>query len=233
MQKRNVLIAILVALAMPFAIQAKGGQQKALAETEPTVKTTALTVEKQKEQTGAKKCETIQNRLETKITRFENSKQRDQRVFGNLKSRFDRLANRLGSTGADTSKLKTDLATLYSKIDKLMADHDVFLSDLTATKETSCSITATEMKTKVGEARKVATTIRQDRLDIRNFFLTTLKADLMEIRKALPEKPETQASETETETPKAGRLKKTPTTTETTTTTTPTTTTSTTTTTQQ
>lgn len=96
-----------------------------------------------------------------------------------------------------------------------MADHDAFLSDLTATKVTACGITATEMKTKVGEARKVAATIRQDRLDIRNFFLTTIKADLMEIRKALPEKPEVEATETETKAPKAGKLKKTPATTET------------------
>lgn len=85
MQRRNVLIAIIIALAMPFAIQAKGGQQKALAETETTAETTALTVEKQKAQPAAKKCETIQTKLETKITRFENSKQKDQKVFGNLR----------------------------------------------------------------------------------------------------------------------------------------------------
>jgi hypothetical protein len=218
MQKRKVLVAILIALAIPFAIQAKGGQQKALAETkEVTAQTSALstTADAQKNQQKNRRCETVKTNLETKITRFENSKQRDQRVFTNLKARLDRLANRLSSTGADTAKLKTDIATLYSKIDKLMADHDVFLSGLTATKESTCDITAVDAKTKIGEARKVATTIRQDRLDIRSFFLTTIKADLMAIRKALPEKPETQA--TETEVPKAGKLKKNPATTSTTT----------------
>ena len=222
MQKRNVLIAILVALAMPFATQANEGPRKANVQIQQkTTGTPALTTGKPEVQPGAKKCETIKTRLETKITRFENSKQRDQRVFGNLKSRLDRLSNRLSSTGTDTTKLKADLATIYSKIDKLMADHDAFLSDLTSTKENSCSITATEMKGKIGEARKVATTIHQDRLDVRNFFLTTIKADLMAIRKALPEKPEAQASETETENQKAGKLKKAP---EATKTTTPTTT---------
>lgn len=158
------------------------------------------------------RCKNIEARVDTRINRYENNLKMFQTVFGNMETRLTRLSTRLeealktaGIT--DTSKLDklaTDMATLKTKIQKLDSDYAAFitgLKDAKTTTETCDPAATTGLSGKFGEARKTIDLIRQDRQDIRNFFETTIRPDLLAIRAQLPAEIETADSD-ETKQPK-------------------------------
>lgn len=192
MKKKTFVSLLVVFLAMPLSA--------VLAQTTDTQNLTQTTVqtrrEKQKEaleklkkERLEQRCKNIETRLDTRINRYENNKKMYENVFGNMSARLERLAERLEAKGADTTKLEADIKTLNEKINKLFADHDAFMKTLTDSSATICSEQTgevrSELKAKIGEARKAIATVHEDRLDIKNFFQKTIKPDIMAIRKQL------------------------------------------------
>lgn len=152
-----------------------------------------------KEQRIEARCNNIQTRLETRINRYENNGQMFETVFGNMLARITRLSERLEAKGVDVSTLKTDIATLEIKINKLFSDQDTFMQTLEDAKAVTCTEadqTNSEIKGKMGEARTVLQTLHQDRLDIRSYFKETIKPDVLAIRQQLASQ-ETTTTETE------------------------------------
>ena len=143
-------------------------------------------------------CQNIEKRIETQTNRYENNKQMFLTVFGNMKARLERLSERLASKGIDVTKLNQDIQTLDTKIAKLTQDHDTFiagLKDVQASAPTACGTSKGEFMGKLLGSRKVSLTVEQDRLDIRSFFQTTIRPDILAIRKQL-ESQKTTASTT-------------------------------------
>ncbi len=149
------------------------------------------------------RCKNIQTRIETQTKRYENNKQMLTAVYGNMKTRLTRLSTQLASKGANVTKLNEDIAVLDTKISKMKADHDAFVASLRESQATAAATceadTLNKVKTKINEARKVSETVKADRADIRNFFNTTIKADLMAIRAELEKIEPTTTLENETE----------------------------------
>lgn len=156
-----------------------------------------LEFQDRKEKMAETKCKNLENKLATRIGRYENNGQMLQKVYGNMKTRLDRLSAQLKAAGVDTTKLNTDLAALYVKIDKLYADQAAFMVTLQESQTAVCGKTEGEFKTQIENARKVPEVIRQDRNDIKTFFQTTIKADLQAIRAQLAETNTTEAVKTE------------------------------------
>lgn len=149
-----------------------------------------LELQDKKEKMAQDRCKNIESKIATRVNRYENNGQMLQKVYGNMKTRLERLATRLKAAGADTTKLEADLATLYGKIDKLYVNQTAFMTTLKESQTFVCGKTEGEFKTKLEEARKVPEIIKQDRTDIKTFFQTTIKADLEAIRATLGEAPE-------------------------------------------
>jgi hypothetical protein len=145
------------------------------------------------------RCKNTEERITTRINRFEEGHSMFQTVFGKMKARLERLVTRLDAAEADTTKLKTDLQTLYGKIDKLTSDYNAFIAGLKETQPLTCGQSEGEFKGKLGEARKQLPQIIQERKEIRTFFQETIKADLMEIRKQLGITREENKAEKESE----------------------------------
>jgi hypothetical protein len=152
------------------------------------------------------RCKNIEEKIATRVGRYENNGQMIQSVYGNMQARLARLLERLNTAGADTTKLTADLATLNIKIEKLKADQATFMATLKDSQTFVCGKSEGEFKGKLDEARKVPELLKQDRQDIRNFFQTTIRVDLQEIRNALGLKKEAatlganKAPQTETQT---------------------------------
>ena len=144
-----------------------------------------LEFQEKEEAMAAEKCKNLETKIATRVSRYENNGQMLQKVYGNMKTRLDRLSAKLKTAGADTSKLDTDLAALYAKIDKLYADQALFMITLKETQTFVCGKSEGEFKGKIDQARKVPEIIKQDREDIKTLFQTTIKADLQAIRAVL------------------------------------------------
>ncbi len=164
-----------------------------------------LEFEDRKEAMAAEKCKSIESKIASRVNRYENNGQMLQKVYGNMKTRLDRLAARLKSAGADTTKLDADLKELYAKIDKMYADQAASMTTLKETQTFVCGKSEGEFKGKLEQARKVPAIIKQDRDDIKTFFQTTIKADLQAIRSTLEVQPE--ATEVKTDEPKDDSVK--------------------------
>lgn len=155
-----------------------------------------------KEKMDERRCKNIETRVDSRLKRYENDQQMLENVYGNMQARFARLVARLDSAGADTAKLKADLGTLDSMIEKLYGDHAAFMESLKTTRSSACGQSEGEFKGKLGEARNVLPRIKEQRAEIREFFKTTIKPDLETIRQQLEsEKTETEVEKAQVEKP--------------------------------
>lgn len=155
---------------------------------QPQQKSEALKDRQEKFETD--KCKNIESRIDTTIKRYENNQQMNERVFGQVKFRLERLAKMLEEKGYDVKQLRADIEILSGKIETLKTDYANFITSLKETQSSTCGRSQGEFVGKLGESRKVQQTIIDDRLDIRSYFQTTIKADLMAIRKQAEEKAE-------------------------------------------
>lgn len=209
MKKKLLVSMFAIAVALPLSsvvamsseeIEARHAEREKRIEERKEARDARIEAKQErKENRLEKRCEKIQNNIDTRIKRYENNGQMFETVFGNMIARIQRLIDRLKAKNVDVSKLETDFATLKEKVNKLLADQESFMGTLESAAEITCSEVdqenSTETKTKMGEARKVFQTLRQDRIDIREFFKSTIKPDIMEIRKKLAEqKTETELS---------------------------------------
>lgn len=151
-----------------------------------------LEFQSKKEKMTQERCKNIEGKVANRINRYENNGQMLEKVYGNMKTRLERLLARLKTAGADTTQLEKDLQTLYAKIDKLKTDQATFIATLKDTQSFACGKSEGEFKTKINEARKVPANLKTDREDIKNFFQTTIKTDLQEIRTKLASQTQTQ-----------------------------------------
>lgn len=153
-----------------------------------------LEFEAKKEKMAADRCQNIEQRIASRVNRYENNGQMLAKVYGNMKTRLTRLSAQLKASGADTTKLDADLATLYARIDKLLADQANFMTTLKASQTAACGSTEGDFKTQLENARKVPEIIKQGRTEIKTMFQTTIKADLQAIMVQLGGTLETTAA---------------------------------------
>ncbi|EKE20139.1 MAG: hypothetical protein ACD_8C00050G0002 [uncultured bacterium] len=208
MHKKIALFSAIAIATIPFAPAFAVGEQmtqtKAQETKEERIKNRTLAIEEKQEARSAKalqfqdrkekmeeaKCKNLENKIANRVKRYENNGNMLSTVYGNMQTRLARLLERLNTAKADTAKLTADLAILDGKIAKLKTDHATFMTTLKDSQSFVCGSSEGEFKNKLEEARKVPEIIKQDRQDIKDFFQTTIKADLKEIRTALAEEKE-------------------------------------------
>ncbi len=202
MSKKTTLFAITMLAAMPMAfVQAKPIKAEEVVTTQVTAtetetrkaeleankaERTELMVQR-KDALAQKKCETAQKRISTKIGQLENNRQMYQRVYGNMDSRLTRLVARLDSAGLDTTKLKTELATLKTMTQKLYSDYDAFITSFKGTETAACEKTREEFKSQFEGVRAQVALIKNDRSAIKNFFNSNVKTELQALKAQLGE----------------------------------------------
>jgi len=152
------------------------------------------------------RCPMIESRLQMKVVNFDNNKLRHMESFVNMQSRLAKLSEKLASKGADVSVLQADLSVLGQKIDKFSTDYSAYITKLKGTQTATCGKIATKFKTDLKGAKAAMQLVHQDILDIRAYFVSTIKPDLQAIRVQLSgakatTTAETVNSSTEAETP--------------------------------
>jgi L-cysteine desulfidase len=148
----------------------------------------------QKQQFTQERCDLINQRISDRLNNFQSKQNGDETIFGNIYQRIDNIATRLKNDNLDTAKLVSDLTTLKTKIDKVNTDYASFIDSLKTTANTTCGHSQGEFMGKLGAARGILLSVRQDRLDVKNYILNTIKPDILTLRQQLAKSEQTNKS---------------------------------------
>ena len=144
-------------------------------------------------------CENVEARVRTRVNRYENNKNAHMNVFSNMLNRLQRVVDRFKEAKLDTTELEKNVTALEVLIDKLYADHDVFISDLKETQDYACGKSEGEFKAKLGVARKVMPEVRTDIVEIREYYKSTVRPEILDLRSQLEDDDDGQKNEDENE----------------------------------
>lgn len=139
------------------------------------------------------KCPTIESRIQMKIVNFDNNKIRHLNAYNNLKERLAKVESRLTDKGLDTTKLKSYLSVLSSKIDKFTNDYATYIDKLKEAQTFVCGKSKAQFLAKLKEARVVLKTVHQDILDIRSYYVNTIKPELQNLKQQINDLNKIQA----------------------------------------
>lgn len=148
-----------------------------------------------REEMKEKRCENATKRIQTRVQRYENKQAQHRNVFGKLVTRVETVRDRLKEKGLDTSELTSSIATLKGKVQELEAEHKSFIEGLEATEEYECGSSDGKFREKLGEARKMSVEVRAKLVDVRNYYQTVVRPEIIELREQLEDEDDTETSE--------------------------------------
>jgi len=133
------------------------------------------------------RCEKIQARIAERLTNFDSIENKHMAVYTNMQDRIQKFIDRLTAAGVDTTKVKTDLADLQTKIAQFSTDYKTYVAALGDAKSFTCgdtdATTTTNVKTKMQAARAALVTVHQDAMAIRTFMQGTVVPDILALKK--------------------------------------------------
>lgn len=146
-------------------------------------KLTSTTAAVKKAVAGAvARCPVIESKIQVRVSGFDNTKVKHMQVYQNLSNRLSVVADRLAARGLDVAKFKADLAVLDQKIQKFNDDYATYIATLKDSQSSACGKTSSQFKAKLKEAHMALKPVNTDALDIRNYYNTTIKADIAALR---------------------------------------------------
>ncbi|MCX6765817.1 MAG: hypothetical protein NT136_02560 [Candidatus Moranbacteria bacterium] len=132
------------------------------------------------------RCEKLKGKLDGRISKFEERKEKHWSAYNNLITRLEKFAERLDARGYDTTDLESDLKILKEKADKFLADYDALINKLKEDRNYVCDHTDAEVKTQIVETRNKLKAVRQDIISFKNYYKTVIRGDIREIRNQEP-----------------------------------------------
>ena len=132
--------------------------------------------------TWSGRCSTLETLIDKKLDKFETNKTKHYERYITLKERISEKVNSWEKAGYDVNKLNEDLHTLDDKIKKFASDYATYIDKLANTKKHTCSATETEYKDTLKEARNALKDVRKDVVDIKTFYWTTVRQDILALK---------------------------------------------------
>jgi hypothetical protein len=133
----------------------------------------------------ANKCDTLKTKITNRVNMFENNEEAHSKVYTKLVDRITEKLAKWKEMGYDVDKLTEDLKTLDTKVKKFSTDYKSFISKLKATQDIACD-TGTAFADAMKEARDALKLVRQDAADIRNYYNTVIRPDIIELKQQTP-----------------------------------------------
>jgi len=137
-------------------------------------------------QVNTNKCKNVETRTNQRLSHFQTIKTAHSKAYENLVSRLEKFIDRIKAKGYDTTKLAIDLATLKGKIadfEQAYSDYQVILAQLPAL---TCQQPNSDFQAKLKEARAQLKIVHQKAADIRDYWRTVIRVDLLAIKKQYP-----------------------------------------------
>lgn len=136
-------------------------------------------------------CEDIETRIAEKVTKFNGNKRKHISAYNNMLGRAKKFVEKLDEKGYDTSKVESDIKTLNEKIIKYARDYTTYNNKLIEAQNYACGKSHDEFVAKFAEAKEALKAVREDVIDIKNYYQNTLRVDLANIKNQAPKTPTT------------------------------------------
>ncbi len=139
--------------------------------------------EEKKVEIQEKRCEQIRERVQSRTQKFESNNKYHQKNFNGINKNIEELSVFFEVEGLDTSDIESYLAILKTKLENLYVDHNSFIASLEASVDVDCVDIEEGIRNKLQLARQEGNSIREDILDIKDYYKETIRPELLELRK--------------------------------------------------
>jgi hypothetical protein len=134
------------------------------------------------------RCPIIESKIQIKIGSFDNNKIKHVAVYNNLKNQLTQIIDRLVTKGIDVTDLKLTLQALDAKIKKFNDDYAVYVSKLKESQVFVCGKAQGQFVVKLKETKTALQQVQKDVVDIRSYYVSAVKPEIMRIKAALKTK---------------------------------------------
>jgi len=128
------------------------------------------------------RCSIVTTRIDTMIARYDNNKQRHIEQHRKAIERVSSVVNQLESRGYDVTQLRADLKIWESDIIAFANQYTEFVSALRLSQDYACGKSQGDFKAQLTVARKELADVREASVTVRNFYQTTVRADLQALK---------------------------------------------------
>jgi len=183
MRNKLVILPLLLTalcLANPQYADAKFGERMEAAKEKIQVR--KETLKEEGDENKDKRCAAIEESISKRITNFDNTHKAHLRQYELMKEKIAKVILEKAADGKDVTKLRADLATLNGKIEKFNTDRIAFIDALKKTHEYACGDSQGSFKDALTNAKAKHKVLLADAKDIRNYYQTTIRADLKALR---------------------------------------------------
>lgn len=131
---------------------------------------------------AAAHCEIIEEKVGLKVARFTNNMSRRQAFYHRFANRVEKIITKFEAAGYDVTKLKADLVVLNQKITTYEQAKTSYIALLKQTQAYSCGNSEGEFAAKLTEAKTQLVKVRQANLDVRTYYQTTIRPDILALK---------------------------------------------------
>lgn len=140
------------------------------------------------------RCQRIASQSAVSMARYENNHRGYVERYTHMLERLDTAAVALSEKGYDTAALDESIDELLSKIEKMNEDHAAFIASLENV-PMDCTDRESSPSAAFRESRQLLEIVRKDALDIRTYYQTVVRKELLALKEQVREKDSTNSAE--------------------------------------
>lgn len=140
------------------------------------------------------RCQRIASQSAVSMERYENNHRGYVERYTHMLERLDKAAVALSEKGYDTAALDESIDELLSKIEKMNEDHAAFIASLSNV-PMDCTDRESSPSAAFRESRQLLEIVRKDALDIRTYYQTVVRKELLALKEQVREKDSTTSAE--------------------------------------
>lgn len=128
------------------------------------------------------RCDLIEERVQAKISRFEQHKDDHVARYQRVKAKLEEILSKLEDKGYDVSELKNDLETLDELIREYAQLYVDFIASLGATQDYACGESDGDFREALARSHELLKQLRDKRREIREFYRDEIREDIKKLR---------------------------------------------------
>ena len=144
-------------------------------------------VKTQLKEARAERCDIVEGQMDARIDQYRAAQENHLERYTALKEKLSNLITRLEEQGYDVTTLQNDLIVLEEKIAVLSQRFEEFVVELEETTNFECGDSNGDFLTAMQESRNALALVRQAALDVKNYYVNTVKKDIIALRDQIRE----------------------------------------------
>jgi len=144
-------------------------------------------IQETKEANRLRICENLEEKIDTKVNRFNNNIGIHVGKYNHLKDRLEKIVGKLENKGFDIDKLEEDLLILDDLIKEYAVFYKDFVENLKFTRGYACGKSEGGFKDSLAESKDKRDLVKAKREEIREFYKNVIREDIKDLRQQASE----------------------------------------------